>query len=200
MISTQVCSRVSALSRGLALHWQERSSCLSQWIQHTDFIWHYSMYTCLTLPAHLQPWLLSYVVTPRALSTTVKQAGFRQVSTHELLLSRLSFYWKWQGSALETGGDGELSVAPCSTHSLAALHNTASGTVGYVSSGRQPRGLRGAHTRQDTAMVSQCGLTALRILLPPFPGSSLGSGRKLTLFRWVSSAICKTCSNCLNSQ
>lgn len=101
MISAQVCSRGRALSRRLALHWQERSSCLSQWIQHTDFVWHYSMYTRLTL-GYSATWL-HQEPTP---TPSNRQAWAKSWPMSCLSPNYHIFLSKWQGTASETAGDG----------------------------------------------------------------------------------------------
>ena len=83
--------------------------------------WLYSVlldpHVCHPAAAYLQPWLLSYVATPRALSNTAQRTGFGQVLTHELLLSHLPLiYWKRWGTAIEAGEVWGLSGAPPSTH------------------------------------------------------------------------------------
>lgn len=116
MISARVCSRVQALSRGLPLHWQEHNSRLSRWTQHTDLIPYCSIYTPVTSPAYLSRGYSAIWVTPQVFSNMVQQAGFGQALTHELLLSHLPlFYGKRWGTAIEAGGDREISVAPLST-------------------------------------------------------------------------------------
>lgn len=191
MISARVWSRVRALSRGLPLRWQERSSCLSQRTQHTDFTLYCSVYTPANPPHLPQPWLPSHLVTPWALSSMVQQPGFGRALTHELLLSHLPlFYWKRWRTAIETGGNWGFLVAPPSTHCpfVPTMQRPAGqGTFALEGNQGTEMGLHGAKHHPGPPALS---LTAPKKstatpssrspILLSFLGSSLDNGRKFS--------------------
>lgn len=165
------------------------------------FIQCYSTCTPLTAPADLQPSLLSYVLTPTALSKMVQQVGFHQVLIHVLLLScPLLFFLKEMGdSYCSRWGQGALGPK----HPLLCCPHTTQPPAQQDTSGRKPRG------RTGSPRAKHC---------PGFPGSVESDccghdtpaismrltrwrqeAQPLEMFRWVSSAICKTHANCLNS-
>lgn len=142
-------------------------------------------------PSLPQPWLLSHVVTPWALSNMVQHTGFGQALTHELLLSHLPlFYWNRWGTATEAGGDRGLSVAPLSTYCPAIpmmRHPALRGTFALEGNPGDWDGLTVAKHCPGPPTPS---LTAPKKFIPtpssqslillPFLGGSPANGKKLS--------------------
>lgn len=165
------------------------------------FIQYYSTCTPLTTPADLQPSLLSYVLTPTALSKMVQQVGFRQVLIHVLLLSCLPLFFslgRW-GAATAAGGDRGLLLAapkhpipccpPTTQQDISALEgNTGDG-----------HGLTQGKTRPwSPTAESDCSghnTPTISMRLTGYWQEAQAQKR----FRWVSSAVCKTHANGSNS-
>lgn len=145
MISARVGLKVTALSGRLPLHWQEHSSPLSQWIQHTDFILYYSIYTPVlpqsTSALAAQP--CGYTVSPLQHGATHRvwpsvDPWVASLPLTTFLLEQMgNSYWSWWGQ----GALGSTPQHPLPCHP----HDAASSAAGYLCSGRQPRGLRWAH-------------------------------------------------------
>lgn len=190
MISARVGLRVRALSGRLPLHWQEHSSRLSQWIQHTDFILYYSIYTPVlpqsTSALATQP--CGYTMSPLQHGAThrVWPSVDPWVASPHLPL----FYWNRWGTAIEAGGDRGLSVAPPSTHcpAIPMMRRPAlRGTFALQGNPWDWDGLTGAKRCPGPPMPS---LTAPKKFIPtppspslillPFLGGSPDNGKKLS--------------------